>query len=134
MYTVGMSFLFNTAVPEWDNFLHKYMDYWSMRLKNWVIDSSQDHPVHIVRYEDLTNSTVREVGRMLNFLNVTYDRKELGEKLRKDFTLFKRKHNSDNFEHYSSKQKQYVKSVLLQVIEMAEVKKAEVLQLNEYLD
>ena len=106
-----------------------------MRLKNWVIDSSHDRPVLVVRYEDLSNNTVGEVGRMLNFLNITYDEKELGEKLRTDFTLFKRKHNSDDFEHYSSAQKQYVKSVLLQAIEMAEeVNKAELLRLNEYLD
>ena len=36
---------------QWDEFLHTYMDKWKMRIKNWVMDSINDHPVHVVRYE-----------------------------------------------------------------------------------
>ena len=126
----------NAAVPEWDHFLHKYMISWMLRLRNWVTDSMQQRrPVHVVRYEDLINDTVKEVGRMLDFLNVNYNKEDLRNKLREDFTVFKREHSSDNFEHYSPQQKLHMKSVLQEAIRMAEQgNKTEILRLHEYLD
>ena len=109
---------------------------WMLRLRNWVTDSMQQRrPVHVVRYEDLINDTVKEVGRMLDFLNVNYNKEDLRNKLREDFTVFKREHSSDNFEHYSPQQKLHMKSVLQEAIRMAEQgNKTEILRLHEYLD
>ena len=111
------------------------MNSWRLRLRNWVTDSMQQHlPVHVVRYEDLINDTVKEVGRMLDFLNINYNKEDLGNKLRDDFTVFKREHSQDDFEHYSPQQKLHMKSVLQEAIRMAEEgNKAEILRLHEYL-
>ena len=71
---------------------------------------------------------------MLDFLNINYNKEDLGNKLRDDFTIFKREHSQDDFEHYSPQQKLHMKPVLQEAIRMAEEgNKAEILRLHEYL-
>lgn len=119
---------------QWDEFLHTYMDKWKMRTKNWVIDSINDHPVHVVRYESLKRNTTYEVAKMLTFLDVPYSRKNLSTRLRDDFTTFKRNHTSDSFEHYSMSQKEHIRDVLLETIHLAQsANLTSLLQLDEYL-
>lgn len=132
LHNIFVIFCPNAAIPKWDLFLHKYMNSWRLRLRNWVTDSMQ--PVHVVRYEDLINDTVKKVGRMLDFLNINYNKEDLRNRLRDDFTVFKREHSENDFEHYSPQQKLQMKSVLQEAIRMAEEgNKADILRLHEYL-
>ena len=121
--------------PKWDKFLHKYLEMWSTRLINWVINNT-GHPVHVVRYKDLKQDTVKEVKKMLNFLKVEFDDQELESRLTEDFDTFHRKHtNADNYEHYSLEQREYMKTMLQHTIKMAEARgKQDLLGLHEYLE
>ena len=114
--------------------MHTYMDRWKLRLTNWVINTSDQHPVHVVRYEDLKNNTAAEVAKILSFLNIPYSKEYLQLSLQVDFTTFKRKHVSDNFQHYTSSQKQHINEVLLDTIKLAEsANRTNLLRLDEYL-
>ena len=110
------------------------MEKWKARIKNWVLDSINSHPVHIVRYENMRSNTTSEVAKMLSFLHIPFNKVTLADKLQNDFTTFKRKHTSDNFEHLSSSQKQHIKSVLIDTIELAEsANLTNILGLKDYL-
>ncbi|CAI8034188.1 WSCD family member AGAP003962, partial [Geodia barretti] len=117
----------------WDSFLHKYMRDWSTRLHQWVINQD-NHPVHILHYEDLKQDTVGEIAKTLHFLNVSYDSDILRSKLSVDYSEFQRPHDSEDFEHYSLEQKEFLRSVLLEAKEAAErASKANLLQLDKYI-
>ena len=45
-------------------------------LRNWVI-LGKDHPVLLVKYENLKNNTLGEVKRMLHFMKVEFSDKEV---------------------------------------------------------
>lgn len=107
---------------------------WKLRLINWVLNSTDDHPVHVVRYEDLKRNAPGELAKMLTFLKIPYRDEELPTRLHDDFTTFKRQHIDDHFEHYSSGQKEYIKSMLLDTIRLVQsVNKTKMLKLKEYL-
>ena len=123
-----------TGGQEWDEFLHKYMEKWKARIKNWVLDSIDHHQVHVVRYEDLKQHISDEMAKMLSFLKIPFSEKELPTRLHDDFTTFKRKHNTDIFEHYSNSQKAHIRTVLLDTIQLAkESNLTRVLRLEEYI-
>lgn len=112
------------------------MEMWKLRLVNWVLTSTTEHPVHVVRYEDLKNNTFGEIAKILSFLGIPYKDEELLLRLKGDFSTFKRQHDSDNFQHYSSIQTQHIKSVLLDTIilvQSANKTLKESLKLKEYL-
>ena len=105
-----------------------------MTLQNWVISEIQ-HPVHVVRYEDLQQDTVGEVERMLNFLNVSYNKLDMESKLKEDFGTFHRKHDpSSENEHYTPEQREVVRRALAKAITMAKAhNKSSLLRLDDYL-
>ena len=76
-------------------------------LFSWVINSTDDHPTMVVRYEDLKQNTIREVKRMLDFLQIPYKEKVVEERLEKDFSRFRRRHRQ-SFEHFTTKQREHV--------------------------
>ena len=109
-----------------------YMKDWSTRLHQWVINQDK-YPVHILRYEDLRQDFVGEIEKVLLFLNVVYDSDALKSKLSEDYTEYRRPHYSDVFEHYSEKQKELVRSVVLDVNNAADrVNKSSLLRLDKY--
>ena len=121
------------GIPEWDDFLRSYMERWKSRLKNWVLDSNKQ-AVQVIRYEDLKQDVPGEVAKVLTFLKIPFNKEELPQRLESDFTTFKRKHTNDNFEHYSTKQTEHVRSVLVDTIKLAQqVNKSDILRLEEYL-
>ena len=105
------------------------------RIQKWVLQKNAEHPVLLVRYEDLKSNTIREVERMLVFLQRPFDADELSSRLAEDFTTFKRPHYTQNsFERYTSTQRLYMDAVLLQGIEYTQNSNmTHVLKLNEYL-
>ena len=100
----------------WDNFMQTYMQAWKRRIQNWVLQEHADHPVLLVRYEDLKLNTVKEVERMLTFLHQPFDPEEIASKIAEDFTTFKRPHADGDFERFTDSQKLYMESVLLETI------------------
>ena len=121
---------------KWNYFLHKYFDLWMKRIENWVLKVSSDHPVLVVRYEDLKEKPVQEIIRMLSFLKVPFTEGDLLVRMRDDYVTFKRKHDErDSFEHYTSDQKTHIKSIILEAIKLAEKNSMQhVLNLSEYLN
>lgn len=119
----------------WDEFLHTYMKAWVKRIQNWVLKVLPEHPVLVVRYEDLKIDTTREVERMLAFLQLPFSSDQVSQKLEEDFTTFKRVHSDESeFEHYTDDQRDHIKSAILQVVKLAEASNmTHVLRLNEYL-
>ena len=123
------------AVTEkWSIFSGEYLDHWIHRLNNWVFDN-HGHPVHVVNYEDLKKDTVREVEKILDFLQFPYSHEEVVERLKTDFTTFQRPHTHDDFQHFSPAQKEMLQTTLLTVMADAKASgKADLFLFNEYLD
>ena len=93
------------------------------------------HPVHVVAYEDLKNNTVREVEKILDFLQFRYTHQDLVQKLRVDFTNFQRAHVDDGFQHFSPEQKEQLNQTLHTVIHTArESGKEPLFHFNDYLE
>jgi hypothetical protein len=126
--------LFATEV--WMAFFTESLDAWRTRMITWVIENDATrHPVHVVRYEDLQKDTVGEVEKILDFLNFDYVHEDIVEKLKGDFTDFKRSHNQTSFRHFSDKQKEQLRGTLTELWGMAKDRgKAELLRFDEYID
>ena len=125
--------MFPVDEEKWDMFLRGYMRHWSSRLLQWIIYQDK-HPIHILRYEDLKQDTVGEIEKTLDFLDVSYDPETVRKKLNLDYTDFKRPHDRNEYEHYSVEQKEFVKSVLLDVnVAARRAKKARLLRLDDYI-
>ena len=125
--------MFPVDEEKWDMFLRQYMRHWSSRLLQWIIYQDK-HPIHILRYEDLKQDTVGEIEKTLDFLDVSYDPETVRKKLNLDYADFKRPHDRNDYEHYSVEQKEFVKSVLLDVnVAARRAKKAHLLRLDEYI-
>ena len=102
------------GIPEWDSYVHVYIEAWKERILNWVL---QDHAkVHVVNYEVVKRNPLYEVTKMLEFLKVDYvSSDELKKRLSEDFSEFKRpKRKQVDFEHYTPEQKLYIKLVILE--------------------
>ena len=126
--------MLHAAGEKWDNFLHWYMDVWGKRLTKWVINETS-HQVHIVRYEDLSTDTFGEVKKILQFLKIPHDDKEVQMRLLEDVEHFHREHVNDDYEHFTPEQKEFARATLLNVIKQAEANhKSDILKLDEYLD
>ena len=76
-------------------------------LFSWVINSTEHPPTLVIRYEDVKQNTIREVKRMLDFLQFPYKEEVIEEQLEKDFSQFRRKHR-ESFEHFTTKQREHV--------------------------
>ncbi len=90
----------------------------------------------VVRYEELKQDPVKEVGRMLSFLHLDLSPEDLSQRLKADFTTFRRPHSEQSdFEHYTDEQKLLMRSFLQCAIQLAqEGNKTNVLKLDEYLE
>ena len=119
----------------WDDFLQTYMTHWVERIQHWVLEQTSDHPVMVVRYEDLKRSTGREVRRVFSFLQLPFSIKDLTQRLKEDFTTFKRPHcETCDFERYTASQTLHMKSSLEHAIHLAEQSNmSHILKLDEYL-
>ena len=127
-------FLADTYGEGWYRFTRAYLKNWKPRLINCVLDNDK-HPVHVVRYEDLQNDRVREVERILDFLHFSYNHDDVVSALEEDYSVFQRSHEHDHIRHYSTEQKEMLRSTLVDLIKLASIReKAYLLHLNEYLE
>ena len=122
-----------TGLPEWDEFLHGYMEQWQAMLQNWVLES-KNQAVHVVRYEDLQQDVPAEIAKVLRFLKIPFNAEELPLRLKNDFTTFKRKHTGDDFDHYTDDQSDYIRAVLEDTIKLSQAANmSDILRIDEYL-
>ena len=67
----------------WDKFIKYYLKWWHEYFPVWLVNGTKyDHPVHVVKLEELKSNTLLEVQKMLNFLGFPYDVKDLTKRLR----------------------------------------------------
>ena len=83
-------------------------------MEHYIIDPG-DHPVLVVRFEDLKSDTVTEVKKMLDFFEFSYSEARLEERLQKGYTQFFRSHD-DHFEHYTKEQTAHVNKAIRTII------------------
>ena len=115
------------------DFVEKYFSHWIKMLTNWVFENHR-YPIHVVSYEDLQRDTVGEVEKILDFLHFPYNHDELAERLRDDFTTFRRPHSNDGFQHFSPKQKELLRKTITELnATAAAVAKANLFHFDEYL-
>ena len=95
---------------EWEKFFHNWADRWQTSVVEWA-NFGKEHPLLVVYFEDLKANVTGEVERMLDFLQVSYSREQVEERLEQNFTLFKRSHHRE-FEHYTTEQRAYITQVI----------------------
>ena len=78
-------------------------------LRNWVV-SGKNHPVLLVKYENLKDNMLSEVKRMLRFLKVDFSDKEVESRVAAGFNAFQRKHSGRDFDPYTPELRHYVQS------------------------
>lgn len=113
--------------------MHEKGPLWLAMMKQYLV-SNWHHPVLVVSYELLRNDTSRELRRMLDFLQVTYDQATVEQTVDSDFKTFHR--GKATFEHYTKPQAQLVRSLITDAKNMLEQNKKYFLQflpLDDYL-
>ena len=96
---------------------------------------NHSHPVHVVNYEDLKKDYIREVEKILDFLQFPYSHEEVVERLREDYTDLQRQHTHKDFRHFSPEQKENLQTTLLTMMATAKASgKADLFLFKEYLD
>ena len=102
---------------------------WPEYFTNWYLSG---HPVLVVRYEDLKLDILRQVKRILNFLEFPYMEKELKQRMAEDFGKFHRPPHPD-FEHFTPWQKVFVRGTVKQTIKLLKENRHNTLGIEEYL-
>eukprot|EP00731_Ephydatia_muelleri_P015677 Em0009g101a len=118
---------------EWDKFVHDKAELWLAMLKQYLV-TNWHHPVLVVSYELLRNDTSRELRRMLDFLQVTYDQAALEHTVDSDFKTFHR--GKAQFAHFTKSQAQLVRSLIAEAKNMLAENRRYFLQfllLDDYL-
>ena len=67
----------------WNKFVEFYLPQWGDYFPLWLLveGAGHDHPVHVVKFEDLKSNTSLEVGKILDFLGFPFNEEELTRKL-----------------------------------------------------
>ena len=94
----------------WTKFVHSRAPQWLAMIRNWIA-GNRGHPVLVIHYEDMKLSPVREVKKMLRFLNVEYNDDIVEKRLWQDFSVYHR-HKKQNRDVYSKQLRAFVNSVL----------------------
>ena len=88
---------------------------WKMYIESVIFDSPPHLPKLVVHYEDFQRDRVREVSRVLDFLNFPYSRETLSQRLEEDFSTFHR-HKHVEFEPYTQLQEQFMERCLRDIV------------------
>lgn len=83
---------------------------WQQTVLGWLLNN-MNHPVLPIRYEDLLMDTERELGKILNFVQVPYSRQQLHSVVQSGYSEYHRPHGVE-FEHYTASQKNYVRAIV----------------------
>ena len=102
-------------------------------LRNWVV-LGKDHPVLLVKYENLKNNTLGEVKRMLHFMKVEFSDKEVESRVVAGFNSFQRKHRGREFDPYTPELRHYVQSKVNTSIHLLEAHNlGHLIQIQDYV-
>ena len=97
---------------KWNVSVHRKALKWQQTIFAWVVNN-MDHPVIVIRYEDMKANTSRELQRMLDFLQVPYTEAQFQRVVNNGYEKFKRRHSPrDDYDHYTSEQRAFVNSVI----------------------
>ena len=83
---------------------------WKKTILGWIVNN-MDHPVLVVKYEDLVGNTHREIKRILDYIQVPYYTSRLNDVVNQGYSKYKRKHLYE-FDHYTALQRLLIKSVM----------------------
>lgn len=108
------------------------MENWEAMIYHLLVNVSENHPVLLVKYEDLKRDSYGEVERMLSFLDVKFKDDYLREKLKNGFHAFHRNHTY-TFDHYTMEQKVYMNQVINRVSKLLQHHNIDYLPLQKYL-
>ena len=85
---------------------------WQQTIFAWLVNN-MDHPVIVIKYENLKVNPSRELRRMLDFLQVPYTEAQFQRVVNNGCEKFKRHHSPrDDYDHYTSEQRAFVNSVI----------------------
>ena len=97
---------------KWNVSVHRKALKWQQTIFAWVVNN-MDHPVIVIRYEDMKANMSRELRRMLDFLQVPYTEAQFQTVVNNGYEKFKRHHSPrDDYDHYTSEQRAFVNSVI----------------------
>ncbi len=96
---------------DWDAYVHKWAVRWQDTIIGWLLGNKQ-HPVMVVKFEDLKTNATTEVMRMLDFLQAPYTREKVLEVVTGGFDAFRRKRRLSTLECYTPQQVEHVRDTL----------------------
>ena len=102
----------------WNQYLGKKARSWLAVLTHWVLHAKTGR-VLVVHYEDLVQDTSREMGRILSFLSLPYNSKQLARDLKSDPGHFHRK-SLPSFQPFTIKQRKFIAGLVAQAIAATE--------------
>ena len=130
VYTVQCHCFSTGENEEWNKFVSYKARWWKDLIDNWYISG---HPALVVKYNDLKSNALREIKRMLDFLNFPYTDEEVSKKMAKTFDTFHRSSHAE-FEHYTPEQRANINRVLQETVELLkEQNRGNTLGIEEFL-
>lgn len=117
----------------WISYVHGQTNRWVNMLTNWVI-LGKNHPVLLVKFENLKHNMLAEVKRMLRFLKVDFNEEEVERRVTAGFSSFKRKHTGRDFDPYTPDLREYVQSKVNACIHLLEEHNlGHLIQMQDYI-
>ena len=120
---------------QWEAHVYAMGERWKKTIVKWYGSARRlNIPILVVHYEDVQRDHLKQVVRILDFLDFSYGQTEVEAALVSDFDDVRRKHK-EKYEHYTNQQKHFVRSIIESTIEALESIDAshEELKLNRYL-
>ena len=106
---------------------------WQTMAVTWC-EYAKTNPLLVVHYDDLKADTVGEVQKMVEFLGMPSRHRDLAERLKGDYTTFKRNKDQD-FEHFTPDQKKLLNQLVTETKrKMVEKGLQDIFQLERYMN
>ena len=103
-------YLYVGTNSDWNDFVYEQATVWKRTIFAWVAEN-HNHPLLVVKYEDLKKNTMAELKKMLDFLQVPYSNSRLNEVMARGYSMYKREHG-EVFDHYTEDQRDAVRSAI----------------------
>ena len=82
-----VTLLFLETYSRWTNFVEDQIQRWKVHF-DWLLKCPSDRDIILVRYEDLKNDLVDEMGKILTFLHFPYTRKLRSSSVHQFYPIF----------------------------------------------
>lgn len=104
--TINNVFTANFTTEKWEAFVSNRAIHWQQMISSWLLDN-KNHPVLVVKYEDLELDIMDELSRILSFLDVPYSNSKL------DGVKWKGKQSvEETAKSYSADQVMYINTIV----------------------